>query len=146
MIDAPEGTPWWAWLLGVGIVALCGLLGALWSRARRTTEGVARLEEQVTNTHSTNLRDDLDAVSVKVRELTTVATLTREAVDRVERYLTDMDKTVRAVQHSMDRRDKIHDESLADVREDLAKHLADVPRLMHETVRHCPYPRPKEDS
>ncbi len=115
MIDAPEGTPWWAWLIAVVVIAICGVGAAMWQR-------LGSIDKQVGNDHKTNLRDDVD-------KLTT-------GLERVEGYLRDLDKTIRAVQHSMVRRDGIQETAISEIRTDLTAHLEDVPRLLQSR---CPF-------
>ena len=123
MIDAPEGTPWWAWLIAVVVIAICGVGAAMWQR-------LGSIDRQVGNDHKTNLRDDVD-------KLTT-------GLERVEGYLRDLDKTIRAVQHSMVRRDGIQETAISEIRTDLTAHLEDVPRLLQSR---CPFtPQEKEGS
>ena len=120
MIDAPEGTPWWAWLIAVVVIAICSVGAAMWQR-------LGSIDKQVGNDHKTNLRDDVD-------KLTT-------GLERVEGYLRDLDKTIRAVQHSMVRRDGIQETAIGEIRTDLAAHLEDVPRLLQSR---CPF-APQEE-
>ena len=115
MIDAPEGTPWWAWLIAVVVIAICGVGAAMW-------QWLGSIDRQVGNDHKTNLRDDVD-------KLTT-------GLERVEGYLQDLDKTIRAVQHSMVRRDGIQETAISEIRTDLTAHLEDVPRLLQSR---CPF-------
>lgn len=56
-------------VLGSIIVALIGLMA---SQQRRTNRRVAEVHEQVTNSHSSNLRDDLDQLGLKVNRLTDI--------------------------------------------------------------------------
>ena len=138
MIPAPEGTPWWAWLIAVVCAAIPTLLGAVWAKARRTDQGVARIEEQVANTHTTNLRVDIDDLGDKLADVSTATTLTSDAVRRIERYMGDLDTSIRAIEHSIDRRDKIHAKAIDDLQSDLRSHLDDVPRIIDTTLAHYP--------
>lgn len=121
MIDAPEGTPWWAWLIAVVVIAICGVGAAMWQR-------LGSIDKQVGNDHKTNLRDDVDKLAI--------------GLERVEGYLRDLDKTIRAVQHSMVRRDGIQETAISEIRTDLTTHLEDVPRLLKSR---CPFTLHKED-
>lgn len=115
MIDAPAGTPYWAWLLGL-LIAIG--IPALLTWMTKTRADVGEIKEQVKNTHATNLREDVDRTAVEARSA-------KEAAHRIESYLEDLDKSLRAIEHSLDRRDKLQTAAISEVREDLAKHLAD---------------------
>lgn len=121
MIDAPEGTPWWAWLIAVVVIAICGVGAAMWQR-------LGSIDKHVGNDHKTNLRDDVDKLAI--------------GLERVEGYLRDLDKTIMAVQHSMVRRDGIQETAISEIRTDLTMHLEDVPRLLKSR---CPFTLHKED-
>lgn len=121
MIDAPEGTPWWAWLIAVVVIAICGVGAAMWQR-------LGSIDKHVGNDHKTNLRDDVDKLAI--------------GLERVEGYLRDLDKTIMAVQHSMVRRDGIQETAISEIRTDLTTHLEDVPRLLKSR---CPFTLHKED-
>ena len=117
MPTPPEGTPWWAWLIGVVLaVGLPAILVALIQQHRK----VDAVVDQVKNTHDTNLRNDLDEAKLEAK-------LAKESSHRTERLAEDLIKTVRALEHSIDRRDllraEFEGESRADrarIREDLA--------------------------
>lgn len=121
MSPAPEGTPWWVWLIAVMVPAMAAIAVAQIQQRRR----VDTVVEQVKNTHDTNLRADLDEAKAQ-------ATLAKESAHRVERLVEDLLKTIRWVEASMDRREGLHaqfeHESAADrqrIRRDLAEMRAE---------------------
>lgn len=71
-ITLPEGTPWYGWAIVLMFATLAGLspfVVQFWLKARRTErkvdtvqETVGSVHEQVANTHSTNLRVDIDGL------------------------------------------------------------------------------------
>lgn len=67
MPTAPEGTPWWAWLIAIALMV--GVPAVVtWLTQRRTRADVTAIKEQVANTHTTNLREDLDQLSTALTE------------------------------------------------------------------------------
>lgn len=64
-------TPWEVALLG--FIALCGLLGTVmpvWLAQRKHGRAIGEIKDQVSNDHSTNLRDDIDELVAAVRQVT----------------------------------------------------------------------------
>lgn len=55
--------PWWANLLVMAVV----VLGGMWLMNRKTNKDVGVIKDQVKNTHSTNLREDMDALREDVK-------------------------------------------------------------------------------
>lgn len=141
----PAGTPWWAWLVAVLAVAVitgaASVLAAVVAARRAikpTTVSVEAIREQVQNTHSTNLREDLDGMRQALEEVKAEAAAgarsSSEAARRAERFAEDLAISLRALEHSLDRRDKRHgrelDEvraELVEVRDGLADHINEVP-------------------
>jgi len=74
LVEQPKDIPVWAWLLGLLIVVgVPGVVSLLVQHPiRRQVKGIAadtrESRDQVANTHSTNLRDDVDQVIALVRE------------------------------------------------------------------------------
>ena len=142
----PEGTPWWAWLLyGVVVIGLPAIAVALIQQRHKVDE----IQEQVKNNHESNLRVDVDEAKASAANAHTEASLAKESAHRVERLARDLIITMRAVEHAIDRRDKLHAEAMTELREDVDKttvglheHLDDVPRILDEAfARHagdCP--------
>lgn len=66
MTPPPEGTPWWAWLLAVILLAV---ISAASSRlaTRPLHREVTQVRTQVQNSHETNLRDDIDEMRKEIR-------------------------------------------------------------------------------
>lgn len=105
--DAP------AWLNALVILSGIALItgGTVWvatlqTRRRLTevSEGTKAVQEQVQNSHQTNLRTDLDTNT--------------EAIHRIERHIADLSKTMRALERSLDRRYQLHTKELEDAVED----------------------------
>lgn len=164
--EFPDETPWWAvwwyWLLSSIIVGAPTLVAVLLTRRhnkkelKETKDSLEVVKEQVANTHETNLREDLDKVAETgqrsekyAADANANARLAMESSSRTERLVDDMLKTLSAIEHSMDRRDRLHAEAMTEleddlgkVREDLREHLEDVPRLVDSVLeRHqldCP--------
>lgn len=92
-----------------------------WLANRCTSRKVDRIDAQVSNDHTSNLRDDLTeavAQSAKTAEVaaenaSAIASLQR-SIAGVEGFARDISGSVRAIQHSMDRREKIRDQEIAE--------------------------------
>ena len=116
--------PWWvnALLIVAALLIVSALPAWLTYRATRdklaaVAQDTADVKEQVQNTHSTNLRHDLDALRSDVQTQ-------GEAVHRVERYLEDMAESTRAIEHSLDRRYRIQAKDLEHAIEDRNRAIA----------------------
>ena len=129
MTPPPEGTPWWAWLIGVVLFALIGVIGLLITNHR-------------------NLREDMDKTHELAENAATDAKLAAESSHRTERLVEDLVRSIRAMEHSADRRDLIATKALTGVRDDLDAHLTEVPVIIDRAfAEHCPkHPEPKETS
>ena len=135
------GAPWWAnlALLLVAVVVSSGatVLIAHMSTRRRLDDLKAQqtaITEQVVNSHAgqPNLREDVDQLKADARGNALI-------LARLERYLDDLDTSVRALGHSLDRRDELQTEaleaSIVDRKREVAKaidtaltrHVADCP-------------------
>ena len=135
------GAPWWAnlALLLVAVVVSSGatVLIAHMSTRRRLEDikvQQAAITEQVVNSHAgqPNLREDVDQLKADARGNAMI-------LARLERYLDDLDISVRALGHSLDRRDELQTEALASAVADrkreiakaldtaLTRHVADCP-------------------
>ena len=133
MTPAPEGTPWWAWLIGVLLaVGAPGLI--TWVSQQRTRADVSEIKEQVKNTHPTNLRNDIDEAKSLASEAKDAATLAAESAHRTERHVEDLVRSIRAMEHSMDRRDKLQTAAAQEVRQDLDAHIAEIPALFEHVL------------
>lgn len=135
------GAPWWAnlILLLVAVLVSSGatVLIAHLSTRRRLDDLKAQqtaITEQVVNSHAgqPNLREDVDQLKADARGNALI-------LERLERYLGDLDVTVRALGHSLDRRDELQTEALesavADRKREVAKAL-DTALTQH--VADCP--------
>ena len=133
--------PWWAnlALLLVAVLVSSGatVLIAHMSTRRRLEDikvQQAAITEQVVNSHAgqPNLREDVDQLKADARGNAMI-------LARLERYLDDLDTSVRALGHSLDRRDELQTEALesavADRKREIAKAL-DTALTQH--VADCP--------
>ena len=138
--------PWWinALLILVALLIVSALPAGLTYRATRdkltaVAQDTADVKEQVKNAHSTNLRHDIDALQAGLD-------VQAEASHRVERYVSDFAESLRAIEHSLDRRYRIQakdlehaiedseraiqaltDEIPGQIRDALREHVADCP-------------------
>ena len=135
------GAPWWAnlALLLVAVVVSSGatVLIAHMSTRRRLEDikvQQAAITEQVVNSHAgqPNLREDVDQLKSDARGNALI-------LARLERYMDDLDASVRALGHSLDRRDELQTEALesavTDGKREIAKAL-DTALTQH--VADCP--------
>lgn len=166
MPDAPDGVSWIVWLIAIIATPLLGAAASIGVAliTRRDTKrelgeigpAVQATVEQVKNTHETNLRVDVDqakasaaAAEQHAANANVNAQLARESSTRTERLVKDLVITMRAMEHAIDRRDRLHadamtgiDEDVRAVRADLAEHLDQVPQIIEDAFnRHaadCP--------
>lgn len=145
----PADTPWWAlvggWVL-IGLVTaavpVAVILVTRGNTKREVTEvheKLSKMDEQVSNNHETNMREDIDeakdaAARAERHALNadTNSKLANETAGRVERLFEDLIKSMRAVEHSLDRRDKLHLAAITELREDFDAHLDDIPRILDD--------------
>lgn len=131
--------PWWinALLILAALLIMSALPAWLTYRATRdklaaVARDTADVKEQVQNTHSTNLRHDLDALRFDVQTQ-------GEAVHRVERHLEDMAESTRAIEHSLDRRYRIQAKDLEHAIEDRNRAIAaltdEIPGQIRDALR-----------
>ena len=122
------GAPWWAnlALLLVAVVVSSGatvLIAHLSTRRRLDDLKVqqAAITEQVVNSHAgqPNLREDVDQLKADARGNAMI-------LARLERYLDDLDISVRALGHSLDRRDELQTAALASAVADRKREIAKV--------------------
>lgn len=145
--------PWWinALLILAALLLVSALPAWLTYRATRdklaaVAQDTADVKDQVKNTHSTNLRHDLDALRSDVQTQ-------GEAVHRVERHLEDMAESTRAIEHSLDRRYRIQAKDLEHAIEDGERAIqtltdeipGQIRDALKEHVAACPLRTPKED-
>ena len=162
MLTPPDGVPWLVWAVVVIVLAAIGSLPATITAlvTRRDTkadladarESLADIQpkitaaaEQVKNTHETNLREDVDKVSASAADAHTEAALAKESSHRTERLVQDMLRTLRAIEHDIDRRDKLHAEAMTEIRDDqektaasLIQHIDEVPQIVTEALAKVP--------
>ena len=133
--------PWWA-NLGLLLVAVVVSSGATVLIAhmstRRRLEDIkvqqAAITEQVVNSHAgqPNLREDVDQLKADARGNALI-------LARLERYLDDFDISVRALGHSLDRRDELQTEALASAVADRKREIAKaLDTALTQHVADCP--------
>lgn len=90
-IKLPAGTPWYGWVLVIAVVAVLPFVIEFWFKSRRTAKKVESVQEtmgavheQVANTHSTNLRSDIDGVQGTLNSVQEAVTKLSEASVRME--------------------------------------------------------------
>lgn len=138
----PEETPWWAvwwyWVLIPLIGGIPATVAVLITRSNHKKELadtkalVQKVDEQVSNSHETNLRHDMDATKKVADEAKTEAQLARQSSDRTELLTRDLLKSVAAIQHSLERRDGIQTEQLREMSRDLKDHIDAVTPTLEE--------------
>lgn len=148
MVPIDPDAPWWANAVVV-LVVLAGVpTFATWLTGRGTRRkvaatqaGVTQVLDQVKNTHTENLRVDLDAAKAQAADAAASSRLAMEAAHRTERYVSDLAESIRAAEQSQDRRHTQNVAALGEVRGDVAdvskrldEHLAEVPALVEEAV------------
>ena len=135
------GAPWWAnlALLLVAVLVSSGatVLIAHMSTRRRLEDikvQQAAITEQVVNSHAgqPNLREDVDQLKADARGNALI-------LARLERYLDDLDTSVRALGHSLDRRDELQTEALASAVADRKREIAKaLDTALTQHVADCP--------
>lgn len=129
-ITPPVGTPWWGWLVAVAIPGIASVIIAALSR-----RDMREVREQVKNTHSTNLRVDLDDTRTLAADASADAKLAAESAHRVERIAKDLSVSMRAVEHSLDRHVTLQTAATEEIRTDLKAHVGEVPDVIESALR-----------
>ena len=144
--------PWWvnALLIVAALLIVSALPAWLTYRATRdklaaVALDTAEVKEQVKNTHESNLRHDIDALKAGLD-------VQVEASHRVERYVTDVAESLRAIEHSLDRRYRIQAKDLEHAVEDRQRAIQtltdEIPGQIRDTLKEhiadCPLRNPKE--
>ena len=114
--------PWWAnAAVLILAVALPSLVSYLATRAKLTTtaQDVREVKEQVKNSHSSNLRVDLDKASA--------------AAHRTETYVADLNESMKAIERSLERRYKLTEKRIEEALEDHARDIREV----REEIKCC---------
>lgn len=133
MPTPPDGIPWLAWALVVVAIAAIGSLPGL-AAALVARRDMGTIKEQVKNTHTRNLREDVDAAVTSANTAADAATLASESAHRTERYVEDLSRSIRAIEHSLDRTTKRQEAAIDDLREDLGRHIDEVPEMLSQQV------------
>ncbi len=136
MTQPPPDTPGWVWVVGLVLVAVCTYVIPEWIKSRRERREeravLFGLQEQITNDHGSNLRDDIDSLRDAIKAQQDDLLLTRSAQERNTKFLRDLDETAKSLLHSQDRRDRMHARDMLAVRED----LHEVRKLAEGTSEH----------
>jgi len=137
-----ENLPVWVWFCGLLVTSLLGPATVAWinnkkirAEAKSTRDDVAEIKEQVKNTHESNLRADMDLTRGIATESKEEATEAKESSHRTERLVKDLMTSIRALEHSMDRRQQQATKDLGEVREDLGSHLKEVPQILEDAFK-----------
>lgn len=133
MPTPPDGIPWLAWALVVVAIAAIGSLPGL-AAALVSRRDVGAIKEQVKNTHTRNLREDVDAAVASAGTAANAATRASESAHRTERHVEDLSKSIRAIEHSLDRATKLQDAATEELRADLDRHIDEVPGMLAKHV------------
>lgn len=118
-------------------------------KAQQATQAkiLTEVHETTVNTHPTILRDDIDRIERKVDSLVDDVGHVQREQARAATYVTDVDVSVRALQHSMERRDRIQTEALASAIADRKRETAKaIDTALTQHVTDCPLRQdPQED-
>ena len=138
--------PWWvsALIVILGLAATSAV--SVWVAMIQTRQKLEAVREQVQNSHTdSNLRNDVDQTNAGI-------SLLAEAIERVERRLDDVDRSIRAERKSADRRYEIQKHDLEDAVEDRQRAIqtltdeipGQIRNALREHVADCPLCTPKE--
>lgn len=137
-----ENLPVWVWFAGLLVTSVLGPAVVAWinnkkirAEAESTRVDVAEIKEQVKNTHESNLREDMDLTRGIATESKEEAIEAKESSHRTERLVKDLMTSIRAMEHSMDRRQQQATKDLGEVREDLGAHLKEVPDILEAAFK-----------
>ena len=114
--------PWWAnavVLLIAVIVPPVVSHYATRAKLSTTAQDVREVKEQVKNSHSSNLRADLDTLS--------------GAAHRTETYVADLNESLKALERSLERRYRLTDKRIEEALEDHARDIHEV----REEIKCC---------
>lgn len=123
--------PWWGWALVVVLLAAIPVIPTTIATVRslgRARRDIREVKDEVKNSHPTNLRADLDELATTVQRVEGVAALALEGAHRNERLSGDILRSLRAVEHSLDRRDKLHLDAIVELQGTLDSHLTEASR------------------
>lgn len=109
------------------VIVLAGMALTTWLATRGTRRDVREIKEQTNNSHATNLREDIDQAKAEAREA-------KEGVHRVERHVVDLTKSIRANEHSLDRRSDLADRALSDAVEDRHREIAELRETIPDLI------------
>ena len=158
MTPPPEGTPWWVWLLAIVAVQAAGLVATLITRrdtkselkdakaaAALATHMSAQTLDQVQNTHTVNLRADLDE---KFDGLRAEFAGIRTDLGAVREDIGGLHSETRSLRDDMgglradSRRDRTQ---VAATRASLDEHLDQIPDILGRAfAEHCPKNHPDQ--
>ncbi|WP_277035289.1 DUF2746 domain-containing protein [Propionimicrobium lymphophilum] len=80
--------------LSLVITALAGLLGVFLGRNWQTNKTLKTVSSQVSNSHGTNLRDDIDLIAEQIRDIKQLLTEDRAALAEVRAHSHDSHKAI----------------------------------------------------
>lgn len=132
MVSIDPDAPWWANLAVILIVLITPTIVAHYAQKRnldkkladtqselgdqigQTRKSVDIVQNEVKNTHTSNLRNDIDALILALGEVKTTVTSTAAGLDRVEGYCADLDETQKAMKRSFERNIRQQAEDLSE--------------------------------
>lgn len=129
----PPDTPWWGWLIAVAIPGVVSVVVTLITR-RHTKGDIAEIKsvadrsiDQLENTHTTNLRDDLDRLITIVSDGQAAI---RDDIGGLHSETRDLRQDVEGI-----RSDNRHDRRRVTAAiKDLEDHLEDAPRIAERAI------------
>ena len=135
MILLDPGPDWWQDLNGLtGIITAVGVILAAWwaykakLHSEESKSDTAVVREQVANSHSTNLRDDLDALAKQVRDMAIDMAKVVTAVEATAELQRSTGHQVGEIRRDLDAKVRRHDQ-------DVARIDADLDRLQNQGQR-----------
>ena len=107
--EAPDGIPWWAWLIVALAAVSVPVVGSVWvakisHRQRGHGAVLEEVREQVSNSHDSNLRDDVDRIDAKVDQ---VDTKVDRLTGRIDELMRGFEIFAREIRTSAARQDAI---------------------------------------
>ena len=121
MVSIDPDAPWWANLAVILIVLIVPTIVAHYAQKKnldkkladtqselrdqigKTRKSIDIVQNEVKNTHTSNLRHDIDALSLALGEIKTMVMSNSASIDRVEGHCADLDETQKAMKRSFER-------------------------------------------
>lgn len=137
--------PWVANLILVALALIVTSAATVWVAQIGHRRKLDEIKEQVSNDHPTNLRDDIDRLTVAIQETRDTLAHMMRADESHARFLQDLDRSLRAVTHSQDRRTTLQEQALREAIEDRKREVpAQIQAAIAQHIADCPLRNPKE--